>query len=265
MIFRDQLQREIPLNKTPRRIISLVPSQTELLCDLGLQNSLVGVTKFCVHPQNIRKSKTVVGGTKNVHLEKIAALNPDIILCNKEENTQEMVEELTKIAPVHLSNVITFEDSLDLIFQYGEIFEIQETTAALVKNIIDAKNRFEEEGIRTRLKVVYLIWKKPWMAVGGETFINSLIEINGWENLFKNNKDRYPEITLNDLEMLKPDLVLLSSEPFPFKEKHVIELGEQIKANIQLVDGEYFSWYGSRLLPAFNYFKEYQIKLSNFL
>lgn len=265
MLFRDQLQREIVLNKTPQRIVSLVPSQTELLCDLGLEKSLVGVTKFCVHPKHIRKEKTIVGGTKMVHPEKIAALNPDLILCNKEENTREMVEQLSKIAPVHVSNVITFNDALELIFMYGELFKRRGITTTLIKKLEKAKKDFENEVPRELLKVVYLIWRDPWMAVGGDTFINSLLEINGWENLFRNKQGRYPQIALKDLEILNPDLILLSSEPFPFNEKHKEEIEEQIGAKVQLVDGEFFSWYGSRLLPAFDYFKEIQMKLSNSL
>lgn len=259
------MQREIVLNKIPQRIVSLVPSQTELLCDLDLEDSLVGVTKFCVHPKNIRKEKTVVGGTKTVHPEKIAALNPDIILCNKEENTQEIVEEMAKIAPVHVSNVISFNDALELISVYGEMFERRDLTTTLIKKLKGAKSSFENEVPRKLLKVVYLIWRKPWMAVGGDTFINSLLEINGWENLLRDKNGRYPEINLKDLEILKPDLVLLSSEPFPFKERHKEEIEEQLEANVRLVDGEFFSWYGSRLLPAFDYFRKFQIQLSNSL
>lgn len=264
MLFRDQLQREIILDKTPRRIVSLVPSQTELLCDLGLQDSLVGVTKFCVHPKNIRKEKAVVGGTKKVNLKKIGALHPDIILCNKEENTQEIVIELEKIAPVHVSNVISFEDSLDLIYKYGEIYNEHNITARLIKELESAKNNFKILPGK-KLRVAYLIWKEPWMAVGGNTFINSILEINGWENVFRNESSRYPVIELTDLHTQNPDLVLLSSEPFPFSEKHKNFLEEQTGIKVKLVDGEFFSWYGSRLLPAFNYFKEFQTKLSNFL
>ncbi len=121
--MKDQLGREVILEGVPKRIISLVPSQTELLCYLGLEASIVGITKFCVHPENLRKEKKIVGGTKNVHFDRIRDLSPDIILCNKEENTLEMVLELEKIAPVHISNVISLEDTYQLISQYGEIFQ----------------------------------------------------------------------------------------------------------------------------------------------
>lgn len=265
MIIRDQMQREISLKKDLRRIVSLVPSQTELLYDLGLEDDLVGVTKFCVHPAHIRKSREVVGGTKEVHFDKIRELRPDIILCNKEENTQEMVAKLEEIAPVHVSDVITFGDSLELIAQYGKIFKVEHLTFRLIEKLEEARKSFQESLPKGKnLKVAYFIWREPWMVAGDETFINTLLEINGWENIFKAKGDRYPALALKDLESLEPDLVLLSSEPFPFKEKHAEEISKYFKGRIELVDGEYFSWYGSRLLSAFDYFKEIQMKLSSF-
>ena len=123
MKTKDQLHREIHLETTPKRIISLVPSQTELLYDLGLEDSIVGITKFCVHPYHLKSTKTIVGGTKNIKLDKIVALQPDIILSNKEENTKEIVETLEKLVPVHVSDVKNIEESLEMIKQYGTIFK----------------------------------------------------------------------------------------------------------------------------------------------
>src|SRR5690606_15229799 len=120
--MKDQLHRPLLLEKTPKRIISLVPSQTELLVDLGLESSIVGVTKFCVHPIHIKEEKVIVGGTKQVHFDKIRDLKPDIILCNKEENTKEMILELEKIATVHISDIYTIDDTLELIELYGDLF-----------------------------------------------------------------------------------------------------------------------------------------------
>ncbi|HSI69246.1 MAG TPA: helical backbone metal receptor, partial [Gillisia sp.] len=256
--------REIHLKENLRRIVSLVPSQTELLCDLGLEDDLVGVTKFCVHPTHIRKTSEVVGGTKEVHFDKIRELRPDIILCNKEENTEEMVAKLEEIAPVHVSDIATFEDSLELISQYGKMFGVEHLTFRLIENLKNAKNSFNASlKTETKLRVAYFIWREPWMLAGHDTFINTLLEINGWENVIKDKGDRYPAIDLQSLESLKPDLILLSSEPFPFKEKHKEEISKYFQGRIELVDGEYFSWYGSRLLHAFDYFRKFQIKLSN--
>jgi ABC-type Fe3+-hydroxamate transport system substrate-binding protein len=264
MKVKDQLQREIFFKDVPKRIVSLVPSQTELLVDLGLEDQLLGVTKFCVHPSNLRKSKKVVGGTKKVNYDKISALNPDIILCNQEENTLEMVLELEKIAPVHVSNVIRIEDSLELINQYGLLFQVKQKASQLISDLETELTKFKEMELLSR-RVAYLIWKDPWMAAGGNTFIDSLLALNGWNNVFGNKNSRYPETDLAEIETFEPEILLLSSEPFPFQTKHILEIQKQFRGRIELVDGEFFSWYGSRLMAALKYFQKLQIKLSNSL
>ncbi|MGB1269262.1 MAG: ABC transporter substrate-binding protein [Flavobacteriaceae bacterium] len=255
--FKDQLNRKIKLTAIPKRIVSLVPSQTELLVDLGLEDSIVGVTKFCVHPTHLRKQKTIVGGTKQVHYDKIKALQPDIILCNKEENTKEMVEVLEKIVPVHVSDIYTINDTITLMKQYGELFSVQEKaleiTTQLTQLVFDFKNEISKV---IPIKVAYFIWRNPWMVTGNNTIINHLLLVNKFENVF-GDLPRYPEVSLETLNgSRKPDVVFLSSEPYPFKEKHITEL-KQVLPNVKiiLVDGEYFSWYGTRLLGAFEYFK----------
>jgi len=255
--FKDQLNRSVELTSVPKRIISLVPSQTELLVDLGLEDSIVGLTKFCVHPIHLRKSKIIVGGTKQVHYDKIKALEPDIILCNKEENTKEMVEELEKIAPVHVSDIYTIDDTLVLIKQYGELFAVEEKIIEITNKLTDLTTDFKLFIAKKKVKkVAYFIWRKPWMVAGNNTIIDHLLSLNKFENVFA-NLSRYPEVDINTLvEENKPDFVFLSSEPYPFKEKHIEELKEIIsKTKILLVDGEYFSWYGTRLLGAFKYYK----------
>ncbi len=251
----DALNRELFLSKTPQRIVSLVPSQTELLVDLGLKEQIVGVTKFCVHPENLRNEKKVVGGTKQVNFNKIKTLNPDIILCNKEENTQEMVLELEKIAPVWVSDIKSIEDCTKMILSLGELFDKQDSAIQIAEQIqVEATVFFDFINSKPSLKVAYLIWKNPYMVAGGDTFINTLLELNNFKNIFLNLEGRYPEVTLEELN--KADLILLSSEPYPFREKHISEMKTVVKnKKILLVDGEYFSWYGSRLIKAFDYFK----------
>jgi ABC-type Fe3+-hydroxamate transport system substrate-binding protein len=255
--LNDQLHRSIKLNTTPKRIVSLVPSQTELLVDLGLEDSIVGVTKFCVHPVYLRKSKTIVGGTKQVHYDKIRALQPDVILCNKEENTKEIVEALENIAPVHVSDIYTIDDTITLMQLYGELFSVKDKALEITTQLSQLALDFNKEIRDTQpIKVAYFIWRNPWMVSGNNTIINHLLTLNKFENVF-GNLPRYPEVSL---EMLKtshvPDVVFLSSEPYPFKEKHIIELQNILpNTKIILVDGEYFSWYGTRLLGAFEYFK----------
>lgn len=263
--FFDQLNRSLEIEIPPKRIISLVPSQTELLVDLGLRDSVVGVTKFCVHPVDLRDSKKVVGGTKQVHIDKIRKLAPDIILCNKEENTLQMVEELGEIAPVHVSDVKNVDDSIELIREYGEIFKAREKASEIAGNILDLRDDFrefvKEEPVRN---VAYFIWKKPWMVVSNDTFIDHLLRLNNFENVFSAEKSRYPEVTLEDLEKKKPDQIFLSTEPFPFKEEDKEAFEKLVRKDcIHIVDGEYFSWYGSRLVAAFTYFKKLHSELTS--
>lgn len=244
------------------KIVSLVPSQTELLCDLGLQDSLVGITKFCVHPTNLRTQKVIVGGTKQVNFEKIQALKPDVILCNKEENTLEMVNVLRDIAPVHVADVTTLEDVYDLIHEYGEMFscvkEAQQMVGKLQGLCQDWQIKVAEF---PSLMVVYFIWKDPWMVAGGNTFINTLLRANGFVNVFQ-NIERYPEISVSVLQETDFDILFLSSEPYPFKEQHFEELKMYVpNAKILLVDGEFFSWHGSRMLKAFPYFEKLRQQL----
>ncbi len=255
MIFTDQLQRRIQLNSVPKRIVSLVPSQTELLVDLGLENTIVGVTKFCIHPNQLRKEKQVVGGTKHVHLDKIKALSPDIILCNKEENTKEMIEALEQIAPVHISDIMTLEDAFELIEMYGALFHVIPRASEVVDCIRIEREQFQakRKGLKTS-KVAYFIWKDPWMVVASNTFIDAMLKEAGFQNVFK-NEDRYPEIDLDHPQLNVADKILLSSEPYPFKQKQITELKHRFQnKEIHIVDGEMFSWYGSRLQKAYRYF-----------
>lgn len=245
------------IDKKYKRIISLVPSQTELLVDLGLEENILGVTKFCIHPTHLTKTKNIVGGTKNIKIEKIKELQPDIILCNKEENTKEIVEACQQIAFTHVSDIFTLTDSLELISLYGSFFEKQaeanKMISVLKSKIIDFKKSVAN---KKKPKVAYFIWRTPWMVAANNTFINHLLELNKFENVYA-KEERYPEVNIKELQNKKPELILLSSEPFPFKEKHIIEIKEHTSNSTPiLVDGEYFSWYGSRLLKAFDYFKE---------
>ncbi len=261
MEYTDQLGRVLLVSKTPTRIVSLVPSQTELLVDLGLRDQIVGLTKFCVHPNGLIKEKTVVGGTKQVHVNKIKALQPDIILCNKEENTEQIVRDLEAIASVHVSDIKNIGEATSLILMYGRIFKVEEEAFRLCHKI-QRKHIDFLRSINTdipRKKVAYFIWKDPWMVAGNDTFIDYLLTECGFENIFNSQHGRYPEVGLEALKEV--DYVFLSSEPFPFADKHIKEITQYTRAKIMLVDGEYFSWYGSRLLGAFDYFRKLREQL----
>ncbi|WP_017731196.1 helical backbone metal receptor [Nafulsella turpanensis] len=261
-LYTDQMQRKVEVPDRPRRIISLVPSQTELLYSFGLEQEVVGLTKFCVHPAHLRKEKQVIGGTKNFHFDRIRALRPDLIIGNKEENYQEGIEELEKEFPVWMSDIFTLEDALQMVTQLGEITGRAERGAALAQEVNDKFNNLQAI---SPLSCLYFIWRKPYMVAGGNTFIDEMLQRCGFANVLK-EQERYPELSAEDIRQLNPRLILLSSEPYPFGEKHVQEFRDLCPgAVIMTVDGEMFSWYGSRLLKAVPYFKQLQQEISSAL
>ncbi len=269
-VFTDQLNRKLNLPSIPKRIISLVPSQTELLYDLGLRDEVVGITKFCVHPDEWFRSKTRVGGTKKYNFEKIKALQPDLIIGNKEENEKEQIEELMQHYNVWMSDIYTLKDALGMIASIGALVGKNEAATNLKLEIESKFHQFQTAISNTHSLIsnvqhptsAYFIWYKPYMVAGHNTFINQMLNVCGFENVFTNRESRYPEITDEELINANPSIVLLSSEPYPFKEQHILEIRQLLPAaKIQIVDGEIFSWYGSRLLKAPAYFKRLQESL----
>ena len=249
LTVKDQVGRTVVVPKYPKRIVSLVPSQTELLFDLGLAARVVGITKFCIHPDDWFHSKTRIGGTKQLDFEAILALNPDLIIANKEENNKEDIEWLEKNFPVWVSDVNDLDSALEMIRFIAELTRTD--SSKLTQEIQSGFSQLMP--IQPQKKVLYLIWKNPYMAVGNDTFINELMQRCGFENVL--SQSRYPELTDDEIVQLNPGLILLSSEPYPFKEKHIKELQNLLpNATIKLVDGEMFSWYGSRLKLAPSYF-----------
>ncbi len=260
--FTGQMGRDITFDFPPKRIISLVPSQTELLFDLGLDKEIIGLTKFCIHPIEKFAERTKVGGTKKLNIDLIKDLQPDLIIGNKEENTQSDIEELAKDFPVWMSDIFTLEDAKKTISQIGELVD-REPEAGYLNHLISAGfNDLKTLALQNKInkKVAYLIWRKPYMTAGKNTFINDILLLNGMVNVVQ--QDRYPQITLEKLKTLDCELILLSSEPYPFGSKHIEEIQKVIPdAKIMLVDGEMFSWYGSRLVKAVQYFFEFQKEL----
>jgi ABC-type Fe3+-hydroxamate transport system substrate-binding protein len=264
--FTDQLGRTLFLQQPPARIVSLVPSQTELLHTLGLEKEVAGITKFCIHPANWFLSKTRIGGTKDIRPDRIRALQPDLILANKEENDKEQVEELSRHYPVWISDIHTLPDALQMILSVGELTG-KDSEARLLSEEISRRfdmlrppDSARPAGVppHKALRTAYFIWRKPWMVAGGDTFIHDMLDRCGFHNLFA-NRDRYPSIELASLAPENCECILLSSEPYPFRERHIAEIQAEIPhARIRLVDGEMFSWYGSRLLLAPDYFQQLQ-------
>ncbi len=264
MTYTDQLNRTVKLdNGPPRRMVSLVPSQTEFLADLGLEKEVVGITKFCIHPAEWFQQKKRVGGTKTLDFQKIEALKPDLIIGNKEENEQIQIEFLAQRYPVWMSDIYTLEDALDMMRKLGEVTGKTEKGNAIATEVdrqFDQCSTLNTQHAQPP-KVAYLIWRKPFMAAGSRTFIDDMLRRAGFENVF-GNLARYPEISAQQLALARPAAIFLSSEPYPFSGKHIAGLQEICpEAQIQLVDGELFSWYGSRLLQAPGYFAELREKL----
>lgn len=258
----DQMGREVTFNYPPKRIVSIVPSQTELLFDLGLDQEIVGITKFCIHPIEKFASKEKIGGTKKLLIEKIQALNPDLIIGNKEENLQSDIELLEREFPIWMSDIYNLEDATESISKIGDLVDRQPEAAYLNHLITTGFTDLQTLAAQNQIhkKAVYLIWKEPYMIAGKKTFINDVMTKVGLENLVKDL--RYPQITLDELKTLNCELLLLSSEPYPFKQSDVAEIQSALpNTKILLVDGEMFSWHGSRLVKAVQYFFEFQKEL----
>lgn len=247
------MNETIRLSDKPSRIVSLVPSQTELLFDLGLEDEVIGITKFCIYPEKWFQSKTRIGGTKNVDLEKVKALKPDLIIGNKEENSLEDIVQLRKIAPVWMSDILNLEDALNMIVEVSKLVgksKEGETLSLEIQSGFDGLLNFVSEDNWPMKNVLYSIWNDPLMAVGKKTFVDDILQRCGLINVIE--ETRYPTV---DIETIAPELVFLSSEPFPFNEKHQKEYENYFSnAKVILVDGEMFSWYGSRLKKAPQYF-----------
>lgn len=258
-MLTDQLDNPVQIPSKPLRIISTVPSQTELLFDLGLSEEVIGITKFCVKPEDWFRSKQRIGGTKNLNLALIDELQPNLIIANKEENTQSDIEYLQSKYNVYVSDIFNLQDVLEMINHVGVLCSKQSKADRIIEQI--------QKGFQTfpnfkQQSVAYLIWRGPYMAAGSDTFIDFMLNQIGLINAF-GSSTRYPEITIDQLVQATPNLLLLSSEPYPFKEKHIKELQNQLpNTKIVLVDGEIFSWPGSRLIHASTYFSELYSQLN---
>lgn len=233
------------------KIISLVPSITEALFDFGLDDAqIIGRTKFCIHPKEKVKSVPKIGGTKNIDVSKILELKPDLIIANKEENDEQQVKELMKYFDVWVTDITTVEDNISFLNELGKRLNKIEIATEFIQKIEEIFSGLNSD---KKLKAVYLIWKNPYMTIGGDTFINDVLKKIGIKNVFEKQM-RYPEISLD--EMKNADIIFLSSEPYPFKEKHLTEIEEVTGTKTIRVDGEAFSWYGTQLAKRREYFKE---------
>lgn len=264
MTFTDQIGNRVTLKDTPNRIVSLVPSQTEFLCDLGLEEKIVGITRFCTHPQEKTKAIEKIGGTKQFDIEKIMSLRPDLIIGNKEENYESGITELKKHFSVWMSDIYTLEDNYAMMRSIAKIMDRKSVGEAIIAEIQESLFQYQTQKLNSRKKhkAAYFIWRKPYMVAANNTFIHHMLEEFGVENVFQ-NFSRYPEIEPEMLSELKPAYIFLSSEPYAFKTHHIQEFRNfSPSSKVILVDGEMFSWYGSRLRYTAAYFKKLNSDIS---
>jgi hypothetical protein len=284
--LRDALNtRHTPAVGVPR-IVSLVPSLTELLCDLGLAANLVGRSGFCIHPHETVKRIPKMGGTKDADIEKIRAAAPTHLVVNVDENRREQVDELACFVPhVIVTHPNTPEDNLELFHLFGGIFHREAEAEKLAADLRAAREELRRAtGRLPRQRVLYLIWKDPWMTVARDTYISAMLAAAGWDTLPETSEVRYPEAdaVLQGLTFssgITPasralassetpgrfvDRVLLSTEPYRFTEKHLAEAGARFGAPAQLIDGEMVSWYGSRATAGLRYLARLRLACSRY-
>ncbi len=260
MLVQDQMGNTVKVPDTPARIVSLVPSQTELLFDLGVENHLVGITRYCVHPADGVRKIAKIGGTKKFNFQAIDKLEPDLVIGNKEENYQSGIERLRQKYPVWMSDVYDIDDALDMIEKVGCLVHREAQAGDMIASIRASLENLNQAS-ETEISYSYLIWRKPYICVGENTFIHNLLKSAGYRNAFADLK-RYPEITLEQLQERSPQVVFLSSEPYPFDEEHLNELTDLLPdSHVMLVDGEMLSWYGSRLLQTAGYLAKLKSRL----
>lgn len=230
------------------KIVSLVPSLTELLFDIELNENILGRTRFCIHPSDNVSGVQIIGGTKNPNIGKIRAIKPDLVIANREENRREDVEEIRKFSKVHVTDISTVNQALEAIKEIGKITNRKAQAENLVSEI---ETQFKNKQTYKSKNAVYLIWKNPYMSIGRDTYLHDVMKRWHLVNVFE-DRIRYPETSVDEIREINPDVILLSSEPYPFSDKHTMEFRELFPASkTRVVNGEWFSWYGSRMRKAF--------------
>jgi len=248
------------------RIVSLVPSVTELLCDLGLAGELVGRTGFCIHPRETVRRVPKVGGTKDIDLDKVRALAPTHVILNVDENREEDAKALAEFVPaLVVTHPLAPLDNLALYRLIGGIFGRAPQAEVLCQ-------KFEAEYAALRAaasafspeRVLYLIWKRPWMTVSRDTYVSRMLAMVKWETVPEHASDRYPRISLDDEALLDARVILLASEPYLFRESHLAEVRARSPRarSVALIDGEMTAWYGSRAISALGYLPRFRKALA---
>ena len=243
------------------RIVSLVPSITELACELGLADQLVGRTGFCIHPKEVLKRIPKVGGTKSVNLEKVRRLAPTHVIVNVDENKKETADALAAFVPnVIVTHPLAPLDNLTLYRQIGKVFAREREAAELCSRFEAVYSEVKQRKFPLR-NVLYLIWKDPWMTVSRDTYVSRTLGLFGLQTLPESAGARYPAISLDESWLREAEFVLLSSEPYRFREKHLDEIRNALKRPARLIDGQMTSWYGSRAIRGLRYLSGFSATL----
>lgn len=248
-MLKDVLGRELKFDGPPKRVVSLVPSLTETLFDLGAGDDVAGITDFCIFPPGLALPR--VGGTKNPRVDEIRELRPDLVHMNLEENLRRHADAIESFAPVFVSEPKTVEDVIALIAQLGEIHDRRERAAEL-----NASLR-EELAMMPKRAFTFAcpIWKQPWMWCGGDTYVSRLVEAAGGRNLLA-ERERYPQLALEDVLALKPDVVFLPDEPYLFTvedRQSCLSKGTRV---IGPFPGHLFTWHGTRTILGLRFLRE---------
>ena len=255
-MIRDALGQEFVAPLTDAKIVSLVPSTTETLYALGLENQLLGMTRYCVHPRHLLAEKTIVGGTKQLNWKKLESLAPTIVLGNKEENTPAIFAGLSqKDIPYFVAFPQTVDEAIQDIQTLGDLLGASDQSLKIAKGIEAERQSLHLKS--TTFSYAYLIWRKPWMTINKDTFIHAMLSEAGGKNVFEDDDSRYPQFDLDELKARRPDFIFLSSEPYAFNQTHIDELHHHgFQQKIRLVNGEMCSWHGSRMKQGLEYLQE---------
>lgn len=256
--IRDARGREIDFPQPPKRVVSLIPSITESLFDLGLGDRVAGVSKYCIFPEAETGKKPKIGGQKNPDFDAIAALDPDLVIVNEEENKPEHIEYFIERYRTYVTYPRKFVDAATLLDEIGVLFGVTSQTKKMAETIREVASNVSNK--KRPVKTLYLIWRNPWMSINRDTFIDDLLGLFGLQNVFSDRPERYFEVSAEEIAAAKPELILLPNEPYHFLEKHksefvTLDIPAVANRNIRTVDGTYFCWYGTRSARAGEYIK----------
>ncbi len=254
----DDLSRVLKLPRTARRIVSLVPSITETLFTFGAGDLVVGITDYCIHPSGGVNSKPRVGGTKNVRVDEVIALNPDLVIANAEENRKRHVERLESLGiPVFVTFPKDVEGCVKMMRDVAILCGVESAAESVIAGIEAERAKARPPVRKLGCRVLCPIWKDPYMSINRDTFVDSVLRESGGENVFADCEERYPKFTLGEAAVLRPDVIILPTEPYRFGESDIRDfesLGQEVPAvknrRIHIVEGELVSWYGPRVARA---------------